>query len=119
MNAVHCFHLGSLIATAGLDCPGFGPAFPVEEVRRSDRADFERAMKALDWRGAAHEASFLDGEPAERILGLSRSADLIAMGTHGRTGLASVVLGSVACSVLKRPEKPVLAIRHPERRFLT
>jgi nucleotide-binding universal stress UspA family protein len=41
-------------------------------------------------------------------------ADLIALGTHGRTGLARLVLGSVAEAVMRRARCPVLALRSPE-----
>jgi nucleotide-binding universal stress UspA family protein len=42
-------------------------------------------------------------------------ADLIVMGTHGRTGLSWMLAGSVATSVLRRAQCPVLAVRVPER----
>jgi len=74
-------------------------------------------MIARVWRGVAHTSTFADGAPTEKILELSEAADLVVMGTHGRTGLASVLLGNVAYGVLKRSEKPVLALRHPERSF--
>ena len=118
VKAVHFFAASSYAVAAGLDYPGLGPAFSLAETRKTDQAEFEGTMKAFDWRGVEHDAEFQDGEPADRILELSRAADLIVLGTHGRTGLASVVLGNVAYSVLKRSEIPVLAIRHPERRFL-
>jgi len=38
-------------------------------------------------------------------------ADLIIMGTHGRTGLARAVIGSVADRVLRHSEIPVLLVR--------
>lgn len=41
-------------------------------------------------------------------------ADLIVMGTHGRTGLAHVFLGSVAERTLRKAGCPVLAVRSPE-----
>lgn len=41
----------------------------------------------------------------------SRSYDLIVIGTHGRTGLARVLLGSVAEAVLRRAPCPVVTIR--------
>ncbi len=42
-----------------------------------------------------------------------RGASVIAMATHGRTGLARVVLGSVATAVLQHTEVPLLLIRPP------
>jgi universal stress protein A len=41
-------------------------------------------------------------------------ADLIAMGTHGRTGLAHVIVGSVAERVVRGAKMPVLTARSPE-----
>jgi nucleotide-binding universal stress UspA family protein len=39
---------------------------------------------------------------------------MIVMGTHGRSGLAHVLLGSVAEKVMRRAPCPVLTIREPE-----
>jgi universal stress protein A len=43
-------------------------------------------------------------------------ADLIVMGTHGRTGLGHLLLGSVAERVVRTSSVPVLTVRHPEAR---
>lgn len=53
------------------------------------------------------------GSPADEILEFAaeKRADLIALGTHGRTGLRRLLLGSVAESVLRRAACPVLAVR--------
>ena len=53
------------------------------------------------------------GTPADRIVDFANEneIDLIVMGTHGRTGLKRVVMGSVAESVVRRAECPVLAIK--------
>ena len=40
-------------------------------------------------------------------------ADLIVMGTHGRTGLGKLLLGSVADGVIKHALSPVLLVRQP------
>lgn len=55
------------------------------------------------------------GEPAGEILDLSinRGMDLIALGTHGRSGLARWALGSVAERVLRSTEVPLLLVRTP------
>ena len=54
------------------------------------------------------------GDPAEEIVEEARGsgADLIAMATHGRTGMARLLLGSVAQAVLRRSEVPVVLVRH-------
>lgn len=44
--------------------------------------------------------------------------DLIVLGTHGRTGLAHVFLGSVAEKVVRKSPCPVLTVRHPEHEFV-
>jgi nucleotide-binding universal stress UspA family protein len=43
-----------------------------------------------------------------------RSADLIAMGTHGRTGLAHLLLGSTAERVVQHAACPVMTVRKAE-----
>ena len=54
------------------------------------------------------------GHPADTIVRVAqeRSADLIVMGTHGRTGLQHVLLGSVAEKVVRLASCPVLTIRY-------
>jgi nucleotide-binding universal stress UspA family protein len=61
---------------------------------------------------------FREGDSVDVILEEARPTDLIVVGSHGRTGLSHSVLGSVAYSVLKRADEPVLAVRDPARRFL-
>ena len=53
------------------------------------------------------------GPVAERIVRVAeeREADLIALTSHGRTGLARVFFGSVALGVLHRAETPLLLVR--------
>lgn len=62
-------------------------------------------------------AEVVMGDPADAILqtGERLGSDLIVMGTHGRSGLARMVHGSVAESVLHRAHVPVLLIRREAR----
>ena len=48
-------------------------------------------------------------QAAERL-----GADLICIGSHGRSGLSKAILGSVAQDVMARSQRPVLVIRPPE-----
>jgi nucleotide-binding universal stress UspA family protein len=55
----------------------------------------------------------LEGQATDVICAVAEQlpADLIVMGTHGRTGLAHVLLGSVAERTLRRAPCPVLTVR--------
>jgi len=57
----------------------------------------------------------LDGDPASEILRVAadNKADLIVLGTHGRTGLGRMLMGSVAEQVLRRATCPVLSVKTP------
>jgi nucleotide-binding universal stress UspA family protein len=57
----------------------------------------------------------LTGDPADKIVEYAavKGASLIAMSTHGRTGLARWVLGSVADKVLHGARIPILLVRSP------
>ena len=53
------------------------------------------------------------GDPAEEIASVARQrgVDMVAMATHGRTGLRHLVMGSVAEQVIRRINVPVLLVR--------
>ena len=99
----------------------FVPTYPgfVDEPEKLARAEADRQTREL--RKAGLKASSVvatspsvDGtivEMAERM-----SADLVVMGTHGRSGLARAILGSVADRVLRGSTVPVLLARHEEPR---
>ena len=61
-------------------------------------------------------AEVADGSPAHVILEIARSHDVtvIAMSTHGRSGLGRVVFGSVSDAVVRNSHLPVLLIRPEE-----
>ena len=80
-------------------------------------ADVKAALAALHLPDPGVEAEYRvsEGEPAAEIIRLARElgANLIAMGTHGRSGLGRILLGSVAEAVLRRAPCPVLTLRAP------
>ena len=75
--------------------------------------DLERILVELQDAGISAEYLSARGSPERIILEVasSKNADLIVMGTHGRTGLAHVVLGSVAERVVREAPCPVLTVK--------
>jgi nucleotide-binding universal stress UspA family protein len=61
------------------------------------------------------EHKLLVGDPAGAIVQAAESenADMIVMGTHGRTGLTRLLMGSVAEAVIRRAKCPVLTVKQP------
>jgi nucleotide-binding universal stress UspA family protein len=58
-----------------------------------------------------------EGPPAQVIVRVAQelACDLIVMGTHGRSGLRRLLMGSVAEHVLRCAPCPVMTVRSPER----
>jgi nucleotide-binding universal stress UspA family protein len=56
-----------------------------------------------------------DGHPAKQIVQTAKDegCSLILMGTHGRTGLSRLLMGSVAEHVLRHATCPVLTVKMP------
>ncbi len=92
---------------------------PAWEVKSATPAGYHEAQKdlraaesGLAERGAHVEGRILVGDPADQILEMAEGYDpaLIAMTTHGRTGLERLVRGSVAERVLRGAKAPVLLV---------
>ncbi|MEQ1903377.1 MAG: universal stress protein [Pirellulaceae bacterium] len=67
--------------------------------------------------GVDCEHLFVRGEPVEVILDTvkKQDVDLIVMPTHGRTGLARLLMGSVAEKVVRLASCPVLVVKTPDQ----
>lgn len=116
VHALHCFDTSA--AMGGQAWGGIAAAGAVDVLVDRVRGEFDAAMGAFDWGGVEHTTTFFGGAPVGKILEDAKSADMIVMGTHGRTGFAALLLGSVAYAVLQRASTPVLVVRDPQRKFL-
>lgn len=92
-----------------------------DEERTSIEAAAEEAVervatKARDWNAALDVTTVVERGVPSRVIGeyADEHADLVVMGTMGRTGLERFVPGSVTESVLRTSQVPVLAVP-PER----
>jgi nucleotide-binding universal stress UspA family protein len=94
------------------------------ELYRNQRIDYIRNQAGLQLDAFARKhfpdlehvrQGVRDGNTLQEILAAVNStrSDLIVLGTHGRTGLAYLFLGSVADKVLRKSPVPVLTVKAP------
>jgi universal stress protein A len=83
-------------------------------VRESATAQLTKFESEAKLAGIAVRSSVCEaGDPATAIVERAASGkyDLLVLGTHGRTGLSHVLMGSVAEKVVRRAPCPVLTVR--------
>jgi nucleotide-binding universal stress UspA family protein len=90
------------------------PSF-IEELETAIMGDMEGYRARVTDAGLEGEIVVVHGVPFQEILNTAkaRQVDLIIMGTHGRTGLPHILLGSVAERVARMAPCPVLVARQP------
>ena len=99
--------------------PGFKEAYAVRDlqarmaVEAAVREGLDRLRERAKRAGVPASDVLAEGWVPEQIAKVAkkRHADLIVMGTHGRTGWAKVMLGSVAERVILLAPCPVLTVR--------
>jgi universal stress protein A len=106
--------------------PDLGPAMDLgamsriaEEQRIIAQRELDKIVQRLRDHGLKSRSLLKVGSPFLEILHAAQTenADLVVLGTHGRTGLAHVLMGSVAERVVQKCHAPVLTVRHPDRKF--
>ena len=84
------------------------------EQERNRMTEYMANLKdAFTEKGFTTNYVIRNGNPVREIVQVAeaRQADLIAIASHGRTGLTRVFLGSIAAGVLHQTDKPLLLIR--------
>jgi len=100
---------------------GITPVVEIEGVKDAKMGDFIKdafqgfvadAVGRLKKRGILARGVVAGGRPHEVILRIAykEGADMIVMGTHGRTGLARAIIGSVADRVVRHSKLPVVLV---------
>ncbi len=104
-------------AGAGSAAGDMAPVIDPTPIVEIDREAAEEYLNAVAARLRAHnlvvDTEYPEGPAAQEIVERARAlgVSLILMTTHGRSGLARVVFGSVADSVIRHAECPVLLVR--------
>ncbi|HEX5946111.1 MAG TPA: universal stress protein [Acidimicrobiales bacterium] len=60
------------------------------------------------------QVTILPGGPSVTLVEVAEGADLVVVGSHGRTGLSRLMLGSVAMAVVNHAPCPVVVVRAPD-----
>lgn len=83
---------------------------------KESRAYLAGFQDALSAKGIESKVVVEQGPIVRTILDVAERehVDLIAMASHGRTGLARVFYGSVTAGVLQQADRPLLLVRAPE-----
>jgi nucleotide-binding universal stress UspA family protein len=114
--ALSVFDRSSFIGSASSDA--FVAPRELESIESSLQEDAkkhgESVKKLCDKHGIQSKTIFTTGHPVEDIVREAKrsKADLIVMGSHGRSALTAAILGSVAYGVIHRDIKtPVLVVK--------
>jgi nucleotide-binding universal stress UspA family protein len=101
--------LGASSKPAGTSVDAAGPADSRDSLTNKAQALAQRA------KAAGCDATFLvwDGDPGEAIVAAadSENADLIVVGSHGRSGVSRFLIGSVSDFVVRHAHCPVMVVR--------
>ncbi len=117
-------HVAHVIETHALATPQFGMGLDLITYARESKAAAEKSLaEALPsgWSsGRPPVSAILEGSPIKEIIHYAReqAIDLIVMSTHGRSGLAHVLVGSVAENIVRHAPCPVLTVRPSGHQFV-
>jgi nucleotide-binding universal stress UspA family protein len=107
---------------SGMHVPHFSLDKIMEEMKERAEKEMEDllAEKSIKKTGLTFETQVREGVPFLQIIqgAKEQGADLIVMGTHGRTGLEHVFFGSTAEKVVRKAPCPVLTVRPEGQKFV-
>ena len=104
-------HVVTPYPVAGL-MPEEIPYIPPDDIVAQLKRKLEREVAGIvKGRGPRVACQVIVGDPADRIVAAAKKADSIVMATQGRTGLAHLLIGSVAEKVVRHSPRPVLTLR--------
>ncbi len=119
---LHLLHVVQDLALFIPDTVAVSPiaAPPVDQLTAAVREGLLKVVREHGLEGRPVCPEVREGVPFHEIIRYAKDkdVDLIVMGTHGRTGLAHVLLGSVTEKVVRKAPCPVLTVRHPEHEFV-
>ncbi|MCB1264054.1 MAG: universal stress protein [Mycobacterium sp.] len=113
LTVVHMWEIGAAVGMGDLGGQGNmdWPLLKMLESQQRQRMDELVAPLAARYPNAHVNKVFQDVSPAKGLTDLSREAQLVVVGSHGRGKLADTILGTVSQSLIHHAECPVLVVR--------
>ncbi len=117
---LHVLHVADVIATSAAQFYPAGPTEPEAKAIELATSQLREVLAATTAGPATRIEVRVSGSPAQEIVDYAKHihADLIIVGTHGRTGVPRLVMGSVAEHVVRAAPCPVLVVRPEEHEFV-
>ncbi len=91
-----------------------------EKFREGFQAEVDDFLDGVNTSGVTIVPVLSNGNPFVEIVQYAKDngIDIIVLGTHGRTGMAHMLMGSIAEKVVRKAHCPVLTVRSPEFEFV-
>jgi len=88
----------------------------IEQIKKKAKNYLDKAGESLRSKGVTVKTKVATGKAAKEIVKAADEikVDLIAMSTHGRSGLSRLTFGSITDKVLRAGTVPVLVVRAPK-----
>jgi universal stress protein A len=91
-----------------------------EDLEKAASEDLKVILQEFIQAGLKAECAVEFGNPSDVILDKAAELDvnLLIMGSHGKTGLSRLIMGSVAETVVRKANCPVLIVKAEEKEFI-
>ncbi len=88
----------------------------IKEIERVNESKYDEFLKTVDLRGVEYEKLLKKGIPESDIVetAMEQQANLIVMGTHGRSGIKHILIGSTAEEVVRNVHCDIIIVK-PEK----
>jgi len=121
---LHVVHVVGRVPTVVYGADAYAVSMPELQQELEDEARKQLAALVVDNDPEpmpVRQVLITSDAPATAIVDYAarEHIDLIVTGTHGRGGVAHLLMGSVAERVVRTAPCPVLTVRHPEHEFVT
>jgi len=90
------------------------------DLEKAAKDDMEVILEEFHRKGFKAEYGVVIGNPADSILEKIEelNINLVIMGSHGKKGLSRLIMGSVAETVVRKANCPVLIVKSEEKEFI-